>query len=56
MAPMRTGVHIQGADFFAVWRQGKPLEELTYLQSNAGEMLDELAWWTGALKAAREGA
>ena len=33
MAPMRTGVHIQGADFMAVWQQGKDITELTYLQA-----------------------
>jgi NAD(P)H-dependent FMN reductase len=54
MAPLRTGVHIQGADFFAVLRQEKPLEALTYLDKNVTHMLDELAWWTNALKAARD--
>lgn len=53
MAPTRTGVHIQGADFMAVWRQGKSLTELEYLQPNVTAMLDELAWWTKALKTAR---
>lgn len=56
MAPTRTGVHIQGGDFMAVWRQGKSLTELEYLQPNVANMLDELAWWTKALKAAREQA
>jgi NAD(P)H-dependent FMN reductase len=54
MAPTRTGVHIQGADFMAVLKQEKKLEELTYLQPNAADMLDQLVWWTKALKAARE--
>ena len=54
MAPMRTGVHIQGADFMAVWQQGKDIAELTYLQQNAKDMLDQLVWWTNALKTARE--
>ena len=54
MAPMRTGVHIQGADFMAVWQQGKNISELTYLQQNAKDMLDQLVWWTNALKTARE--
>lgn len=53
MAPTRTGVHIQGADFMAVWRQGKSLTELEYLQPNVTNMLDELSWWTKALKTAR---
>lgn len=56
MVPTRTGVHIQGADFIAVWRQGKSLTELEYLQPNVAAMLDELAWWTKALKSAREAA
>ncbi|MEZ4733291.1 MAG: NAD(P)H-dependent oxidoreductase [Caldilineaceae bacterium] len=56
MAPTRTGVHIQGADFMAVWQQGKSLTELEYLQANVKNMLDELAWWTKALKTAREAA
>jgi NAD(P)H-dependent FMN reductase len=56
MAPMRTSVHIQGGDFMAVWQQGKPIEELGYLRKGADEMLDELVWWTSALKVAREEA
>ncbi|MDQ3559241.1 MAG: NAD(P)H-dependent oxidoreductase [Pseudomonadota bacterium] len=52
--PTRTGVHIQGADFMAVSREGKSLTELAYLQPGVATMLDELVWWTNALKAARE--
>ena len=55
MAPIRTGVHIQGADFMAVWKNEKQIAELTYLQQNATDMLDQLVWWSKALKAAREG-
>ncbi len=54
MHPTRTGVHIQGADFMAVWRQGKSLTELEHLKPNVATMLDELVWWTNALKHARE--
>jgi NAD(P)H-dependent FMN reductase len=53
MAPTRTGVHIQGADFMAVWQGGKPVSELTHLDANVATMLDELAWWSKALKTAR---
>ena len=53
MHPTRTGVHIQGADFMAVWQQGKDLNELEYLKPNAAAMLDELVWWSGVLKDAR---
>jgi NAD(P)H-dependent FMN reductase len=53
MAPTRTGVHIQGADFMAVWKGGKTIADLSYLQQNATDMLDQLAWWAQALKSAR---
>jgi NAD(P)H-dependent FMN reductase len=53
MAPTRTGVHIQGGDFMAVWQQGKDIRELTYLEPNITSMLDELVWWSNALKTAR---
>ena len=35
-------------------KDGKPLSELEHLNQAAGQMLDQLAWWTTALKAARE--
>jgi NAD(P)H-dependent FMN reductase len=54
MAPIRTGVHFQGADFMAVWKGEKDIAELSYLRQNANDMLDQLVWWTHALKAARE--
>jgi len=44
----------QGADFMAVWKGGKDVAELSYLPQNATDMLDQLVWWTNALKAARE--
>jgi NAD(P)H-dependent FMN reductase len=53
MAPTRTGVHIQGGDFMAVWQGGKDIKELTYLEKNSKDMLDELQWWASALKVAR---
>jgi NAD(P)H-dependent FMN reductase len=56
MAPTRTGVHIQGGDFMAVWQGGKDLKELAYLEKNSKDMLDELHWWASALMAARSPA
>lgn len=53
MVPNRTGVHIQGADFAAVSRGDKNLNELPYLQQNVSAMLDELSWWAHTLKEAR---
>jgi NAD(P)H-dependent FMN reductase len=54
MAPIRTGVHIQGADFFGAWQQGLALEEMTHLKPGVDGMLNELTWWANALKTARE--
>lgn len=54
MVPIRTGVHIQGADFMAAWQEGKPIAEIPYLQKNAEALLDELSWWARVLKLARE--
>ncbi len=56
MAPTRHGVHIQGADFMAVWQQGKDIKELSYLEQNSKNMLDELHWWASALMVARAGS
>ena len=53
LATIRTGVYIQGADFMATLKGGKDLKEIPHLQQGVTDMLDQLAWWTGALKAAR---
>jgi len=47
MAPIRSAIHI-------LIKDGKPLSELEHLNQAARQMLDQLAWWTAALKAARE--
>ena len=54
MAPTRAGVHLQGADFFAAWQQGKDLREFAHLEPGVKAMLDELVWWSKALKTARD--
>jgi NAD(P)H-dependent FMN reductase len=56
MAPTRSGVHISGADAFALLIQGKSFEELDLenLVKSAHGMLEELAWWAKALKSARD--
>ena len=54
LATIRTGVYIQGADFMAVWKEGKDLKEISYLQQGVKDLLDQLAWWTRALKNARQ--
>jgi NAD(P)H-dependent FMN reductase len=54
LATVRTGVYIQGADFMAVWKEGKELRDIGYLQAGAKDMLDQLAWWANALRVARD--
>ena len=56
MAPLRSAVHVGGADFMDLWRGGKSFDEKPHLVQSAEAMLDELAWWTTVLKAAREAA
>jgi hypothetical protein len=53
LATIRTGVYIQAADFMAVWKDGKELKDISYLQGGVKDMLDQLVWWTKALKTAR---
>lgn len=54
MAPVRHSVLIQGGDFLAVMNGQKKVAELTYLEDLTNTMLDQLTWWTKALKNARE--
>ena len=54
MAPIRSAVHILFPDYLAVVKDGKKLGDLDHLNQAARQMLDQLAWWTAALKAARE--
>lgn len=54
MAPTRAGVHILWPDYLAVAQQGKSLDDLPHLYQTAEQTLDQLVWWTKALKAARE--
>ncbi len=56
MVPLSRAVLIQGGDFMAVRKGGKPLTELANLFPAAKAMLDDLAWWVQALKTAREAA
>lgn len=54
MAPIRTGVHIQWAVMSEVMEGKKKLAEFDFLNQTGREMLDQLVWWTRALKDARD--
>ena len=54
MVPVRTAVHLAGGDFYALYRGEKAMPELeAHLLPAAHAMLDELAWWGQATRAAR---
>lgn len=52
MAPTKSAVHILWPDYLAV-AQGGSLADKEHLNQAATAMLDDLTWWTRALKAAR---
>lgn len=54
LAPTRTGVHVTMEPYLAVLQGEKSLADFDYLNQGAEATLSELAWWTKALKAARE--
>ncbi len=54
MAPIRAGVHILMGDFVALMKGEARLGEIAHLEDGAKAMLDQFAWWTMALKAARD--
>jgi NAD(P)H-dependent FMN reductase len=56
MAPTRSGVFIGGADFMGMFLHGKTFADTPHLDPTAVAMLDDLAWWVHALKAARVGS
>jgi NAD(P)H-dependent FMN reductase len=53
MAPIRAGVHIQFPVYMAVVKEGKSLSDFDDALAPS-VMLDQLVWWTNALKAARD--
>jgi NAD(P)H-dependent FMN reductase len=56
MAPVRHAVHIGMVEFLGIWQQGKSFDDFPHLARAANELLDDIAWWTKALKSAREAA
>lgn len=53
MAPVRNAVHIGMVEFMGILQQGKTFDDYPHLAQSAGGLLDDLAWWAGALKNAR---
>jgi NAD(P)H-dependent FMN reductase len=53
VAPIRSSVHIPPATLWAHFQRGDVDKGLAELEKAATTMIDELLWWTEALKAAR---
>ena len=54
MAPIRPSVHSPVATLWAHFQGGDTQAGLAQLDASATAMIDNLLWWTAALKAARE--
>jgi NAD(P)H-dependent FMN reductase len=54
LAPVRSSVHIPVATLWAHFQGGDVDAGLAELEGRAGIMIDDLLWWTAALKAARQ--
>jgi NAD(P)H-dependent FMN reductase len=52
-ASVKTGVHISLPEYIAVAKNGKSLSDYPHLGEAATKQLDQLVWWSTALKAAR---
>jgi NAD(P)H-dependent FMN reductase len=55
-APVRSSVHIPVATLWAHFQGGDVDKGLAELETQAQTMMDDLWWWTTALKAARAGS
>lgn len=53
MVSLKHAVHIGMLEFLGVLRDGKSFDDFPHLGQSAQALLDDLAWWTHALRAAR---
>ena len=56
LAPVRSSVHIPVATLWAHYQGGDVEGGLAELEAPAGALIDDLLWWTAALKRARASA
>ena len=56
LAPVRSSVHIPVATLWAHYKGGDVDAGLAELEAAATKLIDDLLWWTSALKTARAGA
>jgi NAD(P)H-dependent FMN reductase len=53
VATLKHTVHIGMVEFLGMLREGRAITDYPHLADAAKPMLDDLVWWTTALKAAR---
>jgi len=53
MAPVSQEVHLTMSEVMRVWQMGSGFEDYPHLVRAARDLLDEMAWWSHALKPAR---
>jgi len=56
LAPLRNAVHVGMEQYLATANGDRQLGEIDFLNVSATSMIQELIWWTRALRAARVGA
>jgi NAD(P)H-dependent FMN reductase len=56
LAPIRSSVHIPVANLWAHYQGGDVEAGLAELETPARTLIDDLLWWTAALKTARDSA
>ena len=56
MAPIRSSVHVPVATLWAHFQGGDVGKGLAELETPAKALIDDLLWWTSALKTARSGS
>jgi NAD(P)H-dependent FMN reductase len=54
VASLKHTVHIGGGEMIGIVRQGKSMADYPYLADSTAPMLNEIVWWSDALKAARD--
>ena len=54
VASLKHTVHIGTGEMIGIVRQGKSMADYPYLADSTAPMLNEIVWWSDALKAARD--
>lgn len=54
LAPLRNAVHIGMEPMIAVMKGEKAIADFEFLNESGRKLLDDLVWWTSALKTARD--